>query len=86
MLKGIHALLVLGVLVVELYCLVLRFTQSCAYCTGQYGLHSTTLHFDYNGVLICGTYLNCIKCLYILPVIFLILHILYHFLILLCTN
>jgi hypothetical protein len=31
MLLGIHALLVLGVLVVELYCLVLGFTQSCAY-------------------------------------------------------
>jgi hypothetical protein len=44
--------LVLGVLVVELYCLVLGFTQSCAYCTGQYGLHSITLHFDYNVVLI----------------------------------
>jgi hypothetical protein len=49
MLIGIHALLVLGVLVVEFYCLVLGFNQSCAHYTGQYGLHSITLRFDYNG-------------------------------------
>jgi hypothetical protein len=69
MLLGTHVLLVFGVLVVELYCLVRGFTQSCVYCTEQYGLHSITLQLNYNGVLKCGFYLNCIKCLYILRVL-----------------